>query len=91
MGNTCGCGDKGDLEQEVRADPVSRTSSKIQILAEVGLFCKTHLIHHNFNHFEYNYAVLTIFIYFAGNSPFSWKNHSCKNFSQENSQSIRKR
>ena len=23
MGNTCGCGDKGDLEQEVRSDPVS--------------------------------------------------------------------
>lgn len=22
MGNTCGCGDKTDLEQEVRVDPV---------------------------------------------------------------------
>ena len=25
MGNTCGCGDKGDLEQEVRSDPVSHS------------------------------------------------------------------
>jgi len=23
MGNQCGCADKGDTEQEVRADPVS--------------------------------------------------------------------
>jgi len=28
MGNQCGCADKGDTEQEVRADPVSHYSLK---------------------------------------------------------------
>ena len=32
MGQTCGCADKGDQEQEVRADPVS--DSFIQCAAE---------------------------------------------------------
>ena len=32
MGNTCGCGDKGDLEQEVRSDPVSHS-----ILTDIDL------------------------------------------------------
>ena len=39
MGQTCGCADKGDQEQEVRSDPVSQPQN-FQMSAEQSLKVK---------------------------------------------------
>ena len=56
MGNTCGCGDKGDLEQEVRADPVSRNSKNERDDWLGALFTKIDFVCLIFNHFHYCFA-----------------------------------